>query len=166
MMKNLFIIVTVILMGVAVHAGDSSWLSFDAGLEKAKEEKKPVLVDFYTDWCHWCKVMDEKTFNEKNVKAKLEKHFVTVRINAEDQSEQATYKGNTYNNVQLSRAFGVTGYPTIGFLEHDGDLIDTISGYIPAETFIHILTYIEEKMYDQKMPFQEFLKLQEEKSKE
>jgi len=141
-------------------AGDS-WIGFDEGIALAEKNKKPIIVDFYTDWCHWCKVMDEKTFNEKDVKAKLQRNFVTVRINAEDRKATATYRGQTFNNVQLTQAFGVTGFPTLAFLEDDGDVITTIPGYIPAEQFIHILSYIEQKMYEKKMPFEEFLKLQE-----
>ena len=44
------------------HKHQVTWIGFNEGLEKAAKEKKNILVDFYTDWCHWCKVMDEKTF--------------------------------------------------------------------------------------------------------
>ncbi len=146
-------------------AEDSTWLGFDQGLAKAKEQNKNMIVDFYTDWCHWCKVMDEKTFSNKEIAEKLNESFVTVRINAEDRNESATYKDKTYNNVELTQAFGVTGYPSLGFLKPDGDIITVIPGYIPPETFTHILDYVDQKMYEQKMPFEEFVKLQEEKNK-
>ena len=145
-------------------AADESGIGFDDGLAKAKEQDKNMIVDFYTDWCHWCKVMDEKTFSNKEISEKLKKSFVTVRINAEDRNATATYRGTTYNNVELTQAFGVTGYPSLGFLEPDGDIITVIPGYIPPETFTHILDYIDKKMYEQKMPFEEFMKLQEEQS--
>ena len=38
------------------------WMKFDEGIAKGSKENKNIIVDFYTDWCHWCKVMDEKTF--------------------------------------------------------------------------------------------------------
>lgn len=160
-MKNLTATLTLVL-SICASAGEA-WMAFDEGLALAAKSKKPLIIDFYTDWCHWCKVMDEKTFNDKDVKERLEKSFVTVRINAEDETATATYRGQTFNNVQLTRAFGVTGYPTLAFLEEDGDIITTLPGYIPAENFIHILAYIEQKMYEQKMPFEEFLKLQQKK---
>jgi thioredoxin-related protein len=163
-MKRLIYIITLAFASVAFTA-DKSWLGFDEGLAKSLNEQKPMLVDFYTDWCHWCKVMDEKTFNEENVKAKLTERFVTVRLNAEDRNVSATYKGNTYTNVELTQAFGVTGFPTLAFLDGKGEIITTIPGYVPAENFIHILSYIDQKMYEQKMPFEEFVKLQEAKEK-
>ncbi|RPH90591.1 MAG: thioredoxin family protein, partial [Calditrichaeota bacterium] len=144
---------------------ETAWLNFDAGLERGRAENKNIIVDFYTDWCHWCKVMDEKTFNEKNVAEKLKNKFVTVRVNAEDANQSASYQGQTYNNIQLTRAFGVTGYPSLAFLESNGDLITIIPGYVPAETFTHILDYIDQKLYEKKMPFDEFLKKQQQMTK-
>lgn len=156
-MKNIFVLVLLVAAALAHAAGDS-WIGFDEGMAKAKKENKPIIVDFYTDWCHWCKVMDEKTFSEKDVKTKLEESFVTIRINAEDRNATATYDGKTFNNVELTRAFGVTGYPTLAFLEADGTVITTIPGFVPPETFLPILHYIEQKLYAQQMPFDEFLK--------
>ena len=102
--------------------------------------------------------MDEKTFSDKTVKAELEKKFVTIRLNAEDRNATATYDGKTFNNVELTRAFGVTGYPTLAFLESDGTVITTLPGFVQPEQFLPILSYIEQKMYAKQMPFDEFLK--------
>lgn len=156
-MKKLFAFI-LLLTATFANAADDSWMSFDAGMAKAKEEDKPIIIDFYTDWCHWCKVMDEKTFNDKKVKSKLEKDFVTIRLNAEDRTATATYDGRTFNNVDLTRAFGVTGYPTLAFLESDGTVITTLPGFVQPEQFLPILSYIEQKMYAKQMPFEEFLK--------
>jgi thioredoxin-related protein len=156
-MKTLFAVLLLLSATLANAAGDS-WVAFDAGMAKAKEEDKPIIIDFYTDWCHWCKVMDEKTFNDKTVKAELEKKFVTIRLNAEDRNATATYDGKTFNNVELTQAFGVTGYPTLAFLESDGTVITTLPGFVQPEQFLPILSYIEQKMYAKQMPFEEFLK--------
>ena len=117
-----------------------------------------MLVDFYTDWCHWCKVMDEKTFQEPKVNAKLADRFITVRLNAEDKSKTATYKGNTFNNIELTRAFGVKGFPSLAFIDPDGEVITLVPGYVPAETFFYLLEYIDQECYKKQMPFDEFMK--------
>lgn len=134
------------------------WISFDEGLAKAKSENKNILIDFYTDWCHWCKVMDEKTFQESTVNQKLAERFITVRLNAEDKTKTATYKGQTFNNIELTQAFGVKGFPSLAFLTPDGEIITMVPGYVPAETFIYILKYIDQGCYKQQMSFEEFMK--------
>ena len=55
---------------------ENEWLSFTEGIELAEQEKKPVVIDFYTSWCRWCKVMDEKTFSDPEVQSYLAEYFV------------------------------------------------------------------------------------------
>lgn len=136
----------------------AEWISFDKGLEKAKVDKKNIIVDFYTDWCHWCKVMDEKTFKEPGINQKLVERFVTVRLNAEDGSQTASYKGKTYSNIELTQAFGVRGFPSLLFMDMNGEIITIVPGYVPAETFLYILDYIDQECYKKQMPFDEFMK--------
>jgi thioredoxin-related protein len=138
------------------------WLSFDEGLKKARAEKKPMLVDFYTDWCHWCKVLDEKTFQDPAVAKKLAENYVTVRIDAEDGTKTANYKGQVYTNIELTRAFQVTGFPSLGFFETTGEPITIVPGFVPPETFINILGYIEGECYKKKISFEDYLKKKEE----
>lgn len=133
-------------------------LSFNQGLEKAAKEKKNMIIDFYTDWCHWCKVLDEKTFRDPAVARKLSERFVTIRINAESKTESVRYKGKNFTNIELTRAFRITGFPSLGFLDQNGDVITLVPGYVPPETFIYILDYIEKECYKTKMSFEEFMK--------
>jgi thioredoxin-related protein len=135
-----------------------NWINLNSGLVKAKVEKKSILIDFYTDWCHWCKEMDKKTFNDKVVSQKLKDRFITVRINAESKTESASYQGKNYTNVELTQAFGVTGFPTLAFLTSDGEIITLIPGYVPAETFAYILDYVNQECYKKQMSFDEFMK--------
>ena len=145
----------------ASHGKEKEWLSFNKGLETAAKEKKSVLVDFYTDWCHWCKVMDEKTFKNKTVADKLRDRFVTVRIHAEDRNEKVVYQNKTFSNVELTQAFGIRGFPSLLFLDSAGGPITIIPGYVPPEEFIHILNYIDLKYYEKKMSYEEFKKKME-----
>lgn len=133
-------------------------LSFNDGVEKSVKDKKNMIVDFYTDWCHWCKVMDEKTFSVDSVATKLSERFVTVRINAEDPSGTATFKNQTMNNVELTRAFGVRGFPSLAFISSEQEIITLIPGYVEADMFYNILDYIDKECYKKQMSFEDFMK--------
>ena len=47
---------------------------------RAKREKKLVLLDLVAVWCHWCHVMDEKTYGSPEVSRLLADRFITVRV--------------------------------------------------------------------------------------
>jgi thioredoxin-related protein len=122
------------------------WYNFDDGLKTASENNKIVLIDFYTDWCHWCEVMDEKTYTSEEVRQLIEEKFIAVKFNAESKDE-VTYKGKSIPQYKLAQELGVTGYPTTFFLESDGAVIGGQPGYLEPENFIKLLNYVANKEY-------------------
>lgn len=89
---------------VAEEISSLPWIySFSEGLEKAKKEGKPVMIDFWAIWCKNCLVMDATTFNDDEVIAKLE-DYVLVKYKAENLKESPTKEILDY--------FGVIGLPT------------------------------------------------------
>ncbi len=133
------------------------WLGFDAGLSKAKAEKKSVVIDFYTNWCGWCKRMDATTFHDSTVIAAFNKNFVGIRVNAEDTLAFVTHEGERMTQRQLTRVFAVTGYPTYWFLDSDGKKIGPAPGYKAADAFVPLLRYVGEGHY-KSMSYDAFVK--------
>jgi thioredoxin-related protein len=140
----------------------NSWVSFNEGISLAKREGKPVVIDFYTSWCKWCKVMDEKTFSRPEIARYLGEHFISIRINAESRRERLSYDGKTYTPVELTRHFGVRGFPSLVYLDGEGKFITLVPGFVPPETFLPMLKYIHKECYKQQMTFEEFMKRQDE----
>ena len=138
------------------------WVAFDVGIARGAKEKKPIIIDFYTSWCRWCKVMDEKTFSDPEVAAYLAEHFVTIRLNAESRNTRYKYDGKEYSPVELTRRFNVRGFPSLAYLDREGELITVVPGFVPKETFLPFLHYIQKECYKQQMSFEDFLKKQEE----
>jgi len=117
---------TIVLITVSVRAAGINWeTSYDTALEKAKKDKKLVMVDVYTDWCGWCKKLDRDTYSDKTVQETLVKNFVTVKINPEKSKK----------NGELAKQFGMRGYPHIVFLDDSGKKFGEVSGYQPAGQF-------------------------------
>lgn len=134
------------------------WLTFDKGMTQAQKENKLLLVDFYTDWCHWCKVMDKETYGHKDIIKYATDKIVMAKINAET-NEKFKFRDGMYSGRELSMMLGVKGFPSTVFISSTGELITSISGFIPAEKFSVILKYLAEDWY-QKMKFDEFEKQQ------
>ena len=142
------------LMSLSIGCGsgnkevsDGAWLGFNEGMEKAAKVDRPIVIDFYTSWCRWCKVMERETFSDPKVSDFLEKNFVAIRVNAESRTEQLRYQGKTYTPVQLVRKFGLTAYPSLAYLESDGKLIAVVRGFKTSEVFLPTLKYFKEGCY-------------------
>ena len=122
------------------------WHKFDEGLNKAQTENKFLLVDFYTDWCGWCKKMDANTYTDKSVIDLINKNFIAVKMNPEKDGA-VNFQDKNYPAANFAQAAGVTGYPATGFFESDSDFIATVPGYMEPDKMIELLNFITEKKY-------------------
>lgn len=132
------------------------WLTFDEGVERAKKEKKLLVIDFYTDWCSWCRVMDKDTYGNEAVVNYAQEKLIMAKLNAETK-EKFKFRDATYSGRELSMMFGVTGFPATVFMSAEGEFLTKVSGFIPADRFKSILQYFAENWYE-KMSFEEFEK--------
>lgn len=141
------------------------WMRYDEGLKKASSEKKHIMIDFYTTWCGWCKKLDKETYADPRVQKILRKDFVAVKVNAES-NKSLTVDGKPTTEAEVSQnKYRVTGFPTIWFLKHTGEEITPLPGFVRPEQFIHIINYIKDDLYEKNIPFDQYVKQQEAKSK-
>lgn len=103
------------------------WLhDFDHALALAKQEQKHLLIDVYTDWCHWCHVLEEKTFPDPKVIEAIQRGFIPLKTNPE--VEEASRD-----------RFMVSGFPTTLILSPEGFEIKRFAGYLPPEAYLEQL---------------------------
>src|SRR5689334_19909180 len=108
----------------SIDTNEISWVSIDDVQKLMKQKPKKVYVDVYTSWCGWCKVMDKKTFTNKEVIKYLNTNFYAVKLDAE-QKDSIHFMGNHYGMegrtnqfaVQLLR--GQLSYPTTVIMEEN-----------------------------------------------
>lgn len=132
------------------------WLEFNEGLARAQADDKPIMINFYTDWCVYCKKLDRETLQKQNVARMLTENFISVRLNAERMDKHIRYRNKTFSYAEFSRHFGVTAYPSLAFLDASGQPIALIPGYVPAPQFMAILQYINQECYQTQVSLHEF----------
>jgi thiol:disulfide interchange protein DsbD len=96
-------------------------------LAAARTQNKPVLLDFYADWCISCKEMEHLTFADAKVQQQLT-HFILLQadVTPNDEKDQALYK-----------QFGIHGPPAVLFFDSKGQekRAYRVVGFMPAEPF-------------------------------
>lgn len=106
------------------------WQSYDPGvLYRARQEGKPVLLEFYADWCIPCLELEEHTFSNDGV-INSTWSFVRVRVDMSDYESA--------ESGRLREEFGVTGVPEMLFLDARGNEIkgSRIIGFVGPEDFL------------------------------
>ena len=140
------------------------WLTIEEALQKNAKEKRPIIVDLYTNWCGWCKVMDKKTYTNKNLISYVSDKFYAVKMNAESQKE-IEFNGKTYrfnkdahtHELAIYLSGGQLAYPTTVIIPADGTEPQAIPGYLEVKDIEPIFKYFGEGKYG-KQSFTDFQK--------
>ncbi|HAA33702.1 MAG TPA: hypothetical protein DCD97_00150 [Firmicutes bacterium] len=103
-----------------------SWYSWgNEAFEKAKAEDKPILLSIFGNWCHWCHVMDETTYNDEEVAEIISENYIPIRV-------------DTDRRPDINARYNLGGWPTTAFLTPEGDII-TGGTYIPPDKMLEVL---------------------------
>ncbi len=126
-MKRYFLPLALLTVAAVASAHSSSigWKrAYGAATTAAKSSGKLIMIDFYTDWCEWCKKLDADTYPAPAVVQQSEK-FVPIKLNAEKDPD----------GIRLAKKFGVNGYPTVLFIDGNENLVYKVVGYAPPKEF-------------------------------
>ena len=116
-------------LGGPPHATAIPWeRNFEQALKKARASGKPLLVDFWADWCGWCHRLDKTTYVDPVV-VSLAERFVPVKVNTEGGRE----------DTAVAARYEVNSLPTIAVLSPSGRQIMRLDGYQGPGQFPHTL---------------------------
>jgi thioredoxin-like negative regulator of GroEL len=95
---------------------------YNAARKEAQDKGLPLVIDFGTETCFWCRKLDESTFRDPRVVSSLNERYVALKIDAEKEPS-------------LSQTLRISSYPTIVFAAPDGKILGTIEGFKDANFF-------------------------------
>jgi len=104
-------------------------------LKKAKSSGKPVMIDFWAEWCGWCHRLDQTTYVDPEVTKMVAGDFIALKIDTEAGKRSA----------DIATKYGVQSLPTIAFISPSGRPIDRVSGYQGPGPFPRTLEAVKAK---------------------
>ena len=106
------------------------WLEWGKeAFERAKKENKPILMDIFGTWCHWCHRIEQDTYEKPEVIEDVNKNFVAIRVDTDQRPD-------------INERYNQGGWPSTVFLDHDGEII-TGATYIPPQQMLSLLDQVK-----------------------
>jgi thioredoxin-related protein len=116
-----------------VQSGEQiKWYTYDEGMAKAKQTGKSIVFYFYADWCSYCVRMQKETFSHASVIDFLNNRVIAVKVDVDQ-------------NKDLARTYRVRGLPATVLLMRNGEQVGPMPGFIPAQSYLAMLTKIMEQ---------------------
>lgn len=140
------------------------WMSMEEMQQAYKKKPKPIIVDVYTSWCGWCKVMEKETYGNEQVAAYINEKYYAVKLDAEGK-ESLEWNGKKFGYVsqykvnELAAYFlnGQMSYPTTVFFSSLDANPAPLAGYLKPKEIESPLRFFGEGIYKSKK-FPDYLK--------
>jgi len=122
---------------VAAAHDEPAWIGDEAeGFARAAREGKPVVMDFWAEWCAACIELDHQTWNQPEVLA-LAERFVPVKMDMTERNER---------NRARNERFGVIGMPTVIFFDSEGNELERFSGFKNARDMVAVMERVLDRV--------------------
>lgn len=137
------------------------WVDMEEAAQAAKKDGKRIYIDVYTDWCGFCKKMDQSTYRDTALIRYINANYHAVKLNAEAAVIKAD--GKEYQRVGQFNQFAINilnsdmGFPTTVILEPSLAGTFKHAGYIDATTVRAVVSYFGEKMYEKNVKLDDYV---------
>ncbi len=135
-------------------SGEINWISIQEAEQRMKTKPKKILIDVYTSWCGWCKVMDKKTYSNPKVVSYINDNFYAIKLDAETK-DSIQFQGQKFgykqeykaNMLAVQMLNGQMAYPTTVIMEEGFRNPMPLQGYLEVGNMEMVLKYVGEKIY-------------------
>jgi protein disulfide-isomerase len=129
MKRFLITVASLVAFSAASMAAESGWLTdIEAAKKQAKEENKPILINFTgTDWCGWCIKIEKEIFSKDEFKAYAKENLILMEVDFPEKKKQTAEVKE--QNKKLDKEFMIEGYPTIFLIDSEGKKLSEDIGY-------------------------------------
>lgn len=100
--KILPLFLVLFCLHIQAQQKEINWLTFEQLSDSLAVKPKKVFIDFYADWCVYCKKMDKVAFKDPKVIAKLNSEYYAVKMNAES-TDTITFEGKKFYNNEIGK---------------------------------------------------------------
>ena len=108
---------------VQAQTADIRWRSdYNASRKEAERRGLPLVIEFVTDNCFWCRRLEQETFAEPAVARLMNERFVALKVDAG-------------KDAQLVQLLNIRAFPTIVLAGPDGKILGTVEGFQDAPKF-------------------------------
>lgn len=90
------------IMNANAQSDEIQWLSFEQLEDSLSIKPKKVIIDFYADWCSFCKKMDKVGFKNKDVIQRIKENYYAVKMNAET-TDTISFGGQQFVNKEVGK---------------------------------------------------------------
>jgi thioredoxin-related protein len=141
-----------------------NWMTVSELQVAYSKNPRPVLVDVYTHWCTWCKVMDKETYSNDKVASYINEHYYAVRLDAENK-DSLSWDGKKFgynlnykaNELALYLTSGQMSFPTTVFLADINAQPAPLPGFLKPGEIEPPLKYFGDGFY-KSQNFQDYYK--------
>lgn len=151
-MKQLVLLYSLLFCSLTSFSQSINWVDIEDVAIKMRQEAKPVMIFFYTDWCKYCELQKQTSYQDSTIIADLNEKYYCIKMNGESK-ETIKFLGRTYAfNVSkkehqlvsyIASVNGQMSYPTTVFFDERFNLLKRETSYLSIDYFKSILKPIK-----------------------
>ena len=163
-MKRIFItLVTLLIIHSSFSQEKINWMTWDEAIAQSEKDSIPkkMFIDVYTDWCGWCKRMDQSTFADKKVAEYMNTNYYPVKMDAE-MRDTIVFSGNTFVNsnpdsnapkrkgvhmLAYSLLEGSLSYPSYVVLDENKARVTILKGFKSVDDLMASLIFFTQNQH-------------------